>query len=430
MAATAYAVLLCFQVALVIVLVAQRGLILADPMAHSVAWWRNWGGNQRDYAYDAAVAGGALYVTGATFSLGETPEKLLLLRYEKNGTLSWNVTYGVGGYSMGRGIASDGSSLYVAGIRIDGSGARSLLLKYGLDGSLVWEREWSPGSDAKASGLAIDSSGNPYVTGYVEASLIENRAFLLKYDGDGDLTYSRVFPANGTETAWGVSVSDAVYLCGETTHNTTAVEETGVAQANALLMKVSLDGDLLWRREVKVGLDNVANAVDASQDIIVVGYSSYSNGTARALVLRYDENGEILYKDLFGNALIEDLAWGVDVAGDYTYVVGSTRSLFTDLSDATTLKLGQDDSHLWQDSYADYSLDRARGVAVGGDEIYVVGETYWRTLDMQVLVVKYESANSALPPWSSDALRLSLMALCETAQGVVTRPLPINTRGG
>src|SRR5512140_3876904 len=106
--AAAYAAILVCQIALVYILSMQRGLMLADPAAHSHAWTRTWGGDQRDYAYDAAVAGGALYVTGATFSLGETPEQLLLLRYDSNGTLSWNATYGVGGYSMGRGIVTDG----------------------------------------------------------------------------------------------------------------------------------------------------------------------------------------------------------------------------------------------------------------------------------------------------------------------------------
>jgi hypothetical protein len=408
--AVAYALLLLCQVVLSFLLVTQRGLVLADPASHTLDWRATWGGDMRDYSYDATVTDGALYVTGATYSEGETPVRLLLMRYETNGTLTWNETYGVGGYAMGRGIVSNGMSLYVAGIRIDDRGARSLLLKYDLDGRLIWEREWSPGANARASGIDLDAAGNVYVTGYVEESPVEKRTFLLKYDAEGSLAYSQVYPAEGTDTAWGLTVGDAIYICGESTINATAAEETGVAAANALLMKVSLGGDLIWRREARLGHDNVANSVYSGNGVTIAGYSSYLNGTARLLLLRYDDGGELLSQSLFGSALIEDMAWGVAGAGDYTYVVGHTRPLFTDLGDASIQKLGPRGDVLWADTYSDYSTDMGRAVAISGDDVYLVGETYWRNLNTQVLVLKYVSANAALSSTVSTALRLSPLA--------------------
>ncbi len=407
----AYAAILLCQIALVYLLASQRGLILADPAAHRLGWTRTWGSDLRDYAYDATVADGALYVTGATFKEGETPEKLLLLRYDANGTLTWNSTYGVGGFSMGRGIVTDGDYLYVAGIRITDAGARSLLIKYDLEGDVVWVREWNPGFDAKASGIAIDAFGNLYVTGYVVKSELVNNAFLLRYDSTGVLKKSSIFPTNGTETAWGLSLGDGVYICGESTLNATALGRTGVANASTILMKVSFDGDLLWRQLYREGADNVANSVIVEREIVVAGYTSYTNGTAKTLLLRYSRDGELLRSTLIGTAFIEDMAWGIEAGGDYTYIVGHTRPLFTDLSDATTLKLGPDGTYLWDETYSDYSIDRARGIAVNGNDIYIVGETYWRTKDMQVLVVKYMSANKALTPAVSRMIQLSPIAL-------------------
>jgi hypothetical protein len=402
-----YLLLLACLLASAATLHTDRRLILADPTTIGLDWKATWGGESRDYSYDAAFAGGALYVTGATYGDGIAPVSLLLLRYEENGTIAWSTTYWEGGYTMGRGIAMDGVNLYVAGIHIAGNTSYALLLKYDLDGSVVWEREWKPGPGAKASGIALDAEGNVYVTGYVQETSTENRIFLLKYGASGDLAYSRVYPANGSETAWGLTVGDAVYICGEATRDPATAEETGIPAASALLMRVDLDSDLVWRREARAGLDNVANSVTVGNGVTVAGYASYPNGTSKTLILHYRGDGTLTSTSTIGEAVIEEMAWGVAGSGDYTYVVGHARPIFSDLADASIIKLDANGSILLEHRYVDYSTDRARAVVVEGDDVYVVGETYWRDLDMQVLVIKYTSPNAALSPDVSQVLRLA-----------------------
>lgn len=406
-----YLVLLACEFILITIIVTQRGLILSDPASYQVNWTNTWGGANRDYSYDAVFSGDALFVTGASFSYGPGPLNLVLLKYSREGELIWNQTYWEGGYTMGRSAASDGGSICVSGIHIAENASYSLLLKYDLDGQPIWSREWRPEYDAKSSGVALDNAGNIYVTGYVILSPLENRGFLLKYSKEGDLLFSRVFESDGTETAWGLSVSDAVYVCGEVTHNTTTLETTGLSTANMLLRKVGLGGEMIWSRESSIGLDNVADSVLSGEGIIVAGYASYANGTAREVLLRYGRDGDLKSTQILGDSSIEDVAWDVAQAGSYTYLVGHTRNSFTDLSDASVYKLGPDGNVLWENHYSDYSIDRARAVTVDGDDVYVVGETYWRALDMQVLVRKYVSPNIALTPEESMALRLSPMIM-------------------
>jgi hypothetical protein len=402
-----YLILLASEFVLIGVLYTQRGLILSDASSFQVGWTNTCGGPYRDYAYDAVFAGDALYITGASFNYGPGPINLVLLKYSGEGEWLWNRTFWDGGYTMGRGLASDGSSVYVSGIHIAENASYSLLLKYDPDGRLLWSREWRPGPDAKSSGVALDAGGNVYVTGYVILSPFENREFLLKYGGDGSLIYSRVMDANGTETAWGLSVTDAVYICGEVTHNTTMLEKYEVATASMLLRKVSLDGDVIWSREASFGLDSVANSVDSTGDIVVGGYMMYKNETAKDVLLRYGRDGELISKKIMGVSAIEDMIWGVAETGEYTYIVGHTRLYFDDLSDAAIYKLGPGGAMLWEYYYRDYSIDRYRAVTIHGDDVYVVGETYWRNLDMQILVRKYTSPNVTLPPEEAQILRLS-----------------------
>ena len=413
-----YLILLACEFALIGAIFTQRTLILNDPSEYRVAWTDTWGGQFMDYSYDAVFSGDALFVTGASYSYGPGPINLLLMKYSGDGELIWNQTYWEGGYAMGRGLATDGASVYVSGIHIAEDAAYSLLQKYDQSGGLIWSREWRPGPDAKASGIALDPAGNIYVTGYVIESDTGNRGFLLKYSEGGDLLFSRVFGVNGTETDWGLSVGDAVYVCGEVTHNTTILEETGVPTASMLLRKVSLDGVVMWSRETSIGLDNVANSVDSAGEVVVAGYVSYTNGTSRDVLLRYSGDGDLKSTKMLGVSALGDMAWGVTQAGAYSYVVGHARPDFTDLSDLSVYKLGPDGGVLWENYYSDYSIDGARAVTVHGDDVYVVGETYWRTLDMQVLVVKLVSPNVALPPEVSHALTLSPIAVGTLLLGV------------
>ncbi|MCX6654266.1 MAG: hypothetical protein NTY03_03995, partial [Candidatus Bathyarchaeota archaeon] len=183
-----YLILLVSELTSIAILTTQQRLIQSNPSLNQIAWTKSWGGIYRDYSYDAVFVGGALFVTGASFSYGPGPVNLILLKYSQEGELVWNETYSPrsyvvwhgtastrsirseelvwdktssnGIYTMGRGVASDGASIYTSGIYIEENSAYSLLLKYDLDGQLIWGREWRPEHDAKSTGVALDEVGN------------------------------------------------------------------------------------------------------------------------------------------------------------------------------------------------------------------------------------------------------------------------------
>jgi len=55
-------------------------------------------------------------------------------------------------------------------------------------------------------------------------------------------------------------------------------------------------------------LDTVANAVDSVGDIVVAGYASYKNGTAKDVLLLYSREGDLKSSKIFGVSQIEDMA--------------------------------------------------------------------------------------------------------------------------
>jgi hypothetical protein len=421
-----YILLLGLEFASIAVLTTQQKLIKSNPSSANITWIRNWGGNYRDYAYDTVFDDGALYVTGDSYSYQSGPVNLFILKYSRDGVLAWTVIYSPTSpilasgtsqdhasrgrvevsntitldsiYTMGRGIASDGNSLYVCGICTKENSSYSLLLKLDKDGNIIWVKQWNPEHDTKSTGVALDVSGNIYVTGYVAVSASMNHGYLLKYNGEGALLFSRVFDSDYTETSWGISVSNAVYLCGEAGYNNSATNIPGLFKHNMFLTKIDFEGNLIWSKKYSSGYNNVANSVDAKQEISVAGYTKFDNGTSKIVLLRYSPEGDLRYSKIFGESNAEDVAWGIVVAGQFTYVVGHTCPYFHHPADASICKLGPDGDVLWWDYNWGEIRDRALSVTVSDDEVYVVGETFQSGVDSQVFVTKYESPNFILSP--------------------------------
>jgi hypothetical protein len=421
-----YIILLVSEFASIAILTTQQKLIQSNPSSASINWTRNWGGQYRDYAYDVTFNDGALYVTGDSYSYQGGPVNLFILKYSREGVLAWTVTYSPTSpilasetspdhangkrvevsntipldntYTMGRGVASDGNYLYICGIYTKANSSSSLLLKLDKDGQIIWEKQWNPEHDAKSTGVALDESGNIYVTGYVGSSASMNHEYILKYNGRGDLLFSKVFDSEYTETSWGISVSDAVYICGEAGYNNSATDIPGLVKHNMLLTKIDFEGNRIWSKNYSSGYNNVANSVDAGQEISVAGYTKFDNGTSKIVLLRYGSECDLRYSKIFGESNAEDVAWGIVVAGQYTYVVGHTCPYFHHPADACICKLGPDGDVLWWDYNWGEIRDRALSVTVSGDEVYVVGETYQSGVDSQVFVTKYDSPNFVLSP--------------------------------
>jgi hypothetical protein len=437
--AIVYIILLVLEFASIGVLATQQELIQSDPVSASITWTRNWGGKYRDYAYDAAFNDGALFVTGDSYSYETGPVNLFIQRYNRDGLLAWSITYSplipiqTSGrfpdharrdwmevsntinlddvYTMGRGVAVGGNSLYVSGIYTRENTSCSLLLKFDKDGHIIWERQWQPEHDAKSTGVALDGYGNVFVTGYVEVSASIHHGYLLKYNEWGDLLRSRIFDSEYTETSWGISVSDAVYLCGEAGFNSSDIDIQGITRHNMFLKKIDLEGNIIWSEKFSSGYNNVANSVDAGCEISVAGYTKFDNGTTKIVLLRYGSDGELRFSKIFGESNAEDVAWGIVVAGEFTYVVGHTCPYFHHPADACVCKLGPEGNVLWWDYNWGEIRDRALSVAVSGDEVYVVGETFQSGMDSQVFVTKYDSPNFVLSPFVISSLKLAPLVI-------------------
>jgi len=79
-----------------------------------------WGGNHDDYAWGVTRGGKFIYVVGHTFSTEPGSLKdALIMKYDSDGTLLWNVTWGGFGLDLARSTVVVEDRIYVVGITYD-----------------------------------------------------------------------------------------------------------------------------------------------------------------------------------------------------------------------------------------------------------------------------------------------------------------------
>lgn len=358
--------------------------------------WGGSSGGHGDVGWRVAVdLSGNIYVLGETGSFGAGWIDVLLLKYSPNGDLVWQKTWGGIKGDWGWGIALDPlGNIYVSGetqsfgnvyvsgeipsLGLDSSAA--YLLKYDPDGTLLWQRAWGGRENDFSLGVAVDPSGSIYVTGGTESfGAGSSDALLLKYDPDGELLWQRVWGEEGKDKCFDVAVAPSgnIYLTGYTT----SFEAAG---NDVLLLKYDPSGELLWQKtwgwkrnnDSGLGVD-----VDPLGNVFVAGTTERS-GKWEALLLKYSSDGTLLWQRTWGGEYWAD--GGFDVAVDSSgnaYVTGRCGV------DASLLKYSPNGELLWQKIWGGRRDDFGGGIAVDSSgSIYVTGGTESSSYTIQDVV--------------------------------------------
>ena len=91
-----------------------------------------------------------------------------------------------------------------------------LTRKFNPDGFLLWERTYRPASPVKATWVAADPNGGAYVVGYSWTGSNQSATgyFVLRYDADGNLTWSDVSDGIGVAVGAVADRAGNAYVTG------------------------------------------------------------------------------------------------------------------------------------------------------------------------------------------------------------------------
>lgn len=268
-------------------------------------FFKTWNGSGYAYGQGMTTIGDYIYVAGYTHGQAGPPSDIFILKYDEQGNLLWNVTWGnysIGERMDGNGIATDGNWIYVAG-NVGGL----FLLKFDQNGHLIWNVTWQVDVNAGDRGLTVNGS-SVYLTAASHDSN-GSAVLLLKYDSNGNLIWSTTWGYGNEYPEASTNYNNSIYITGRML----SMPTLPFCSRN-FLIKYDSNGTLLWERGR--GTDNCASHAITSQQGVL--YLTGENTT----MLKYDENGNLLFakKAVWQNG---KLSRGITALGNYRYICGT-----------------------------------------------------------------------------------------------------------
>jgi hypothetical protein len=306
-----------------------------------------WGGNGSDVSEGVAIAAdGSSYVVGITDSFttdqfGTPSPRIFLVKFAADGSLVWQrIWNGTTVRGLGRtGVAfgADGS-VFVTGVSTN-NGNDAVLLKFDPNGTLLWERTWGGPDSDTALAVAAAPDGSAYIAGTATSfPASSNSLFVVKFDSLGNLVWQRISDgAQGNAVA--VGPDGNVYAAGTTPRNE-------IGNFDVIALKITSDGDLVWQRTYASGevVDPRGGMTLASDGSVYLAGAIQTVKAGRAdiaaLIVKLSTDGDLLFDKQFDGRGGET-ATGVAVAPDdgTVYVAGTTTSFGAGFQDAFVLHL-------------------------------------------------------------------------------------------
>ena len=340
------------------------------------------GGSSEDRGYGIAVdSSGNYYTTGYSNSMFGT----VIIKYDSLGRIAWQrVLSGVSGTSK---IAVDSAG----NVYIIGANNGINIVKYAANGSdILWQRRLGTGYES-GNGIAVDNLGNVYIVGTIGVGTSLEEIIIVKYDTLGTFKWQQKFYAIGSykSNGRGIAVDSLgnVYVTGWHNVNT---------YYDALIIKYSTDGELLWKRSF--GGNSVhdlgnAIAVDSSGNAYITG--SFGGSNTSMMIVKYDTNGNYKWQSTIWKSQSNVVGEGIaaDSSGN-VYVTGTT---FTpggpSRYDIIIVKCDTLGGILWQRQLVNGNRNSlCAGIAINssGTSVYISGSQEL-VFDWSILIAKIPS---------------------------------------
>lgn len=396
-------------------------LITSDaPLPPTLEWNITWGGSNYDDSMGVETESSNIFITGRTNSYGVGYGDLYLAKFDTNGNLLWNETWGGTGYDVSNGISVGASDVYILGFT-DSMSATSydvVLVKYDFSGKQLWNTTWCGINFDLGTGVDVSTDGI-YIVAYTN-SIGEGGydTLIAKYDFAGILLWNTTWGFPYADMGKSIAVAaDGIFITGYTN----SIE---LWNDKVFLLKYTKTGDLLWNITWGgAGRDyGESVAVDAESVYITGSTNSFSGGDYDIFLVRYDFDGNLIWNVTWGGPN-DDSGNYVRVNNDGIYITGSTYVNATTGHDAVLLKYDFDGTLNWTLMWGGNASDAGTGVVITNESIFLTGTTYsFGAGGCDAFLVKYNYSSSGNQsevtgspiPWWSWLILSSLLVIIPT----------------
>jgi hypothetical protein len=215
-------------------------------------WTRTWGGASGiDLPADMGIdSNNQIYIAGRTMSFGAGGNDLLLLRYNPDGSLDAQRTWGGAGSESGSGISvsPDGNKIYVTANVPWGQGQGDVaLLRYNHNLNRTWTRTIGSDQPEFAGRVSQDLDGNAFFLFDSEGAGLASRTWVAgSYTPSGGQRWQRAGSDVDSQDNYGTGIT--VDPAGNVYVIDRYEEVIGSHQWN-ILFRLDNAGNLVWARQ-------------------------------------------------------------------------------------------------------------------------------------------------------------------------------------
>jgi len=327
----------------------------------NVVWKKNFGGEKGDNytsvttVFDGIVAVGASlegsFNTGDWMGIsGKGNADAIIVKYNNIGNVVWKRNFGGKDHDLfssvttvSDGIVAVGQSYGRSfdtgdweGVSAKGGEIDAIIVKFDHTGNVIWKKNfggngWTDSyycvtamdDGIVAVGISYaDSFGNGDWEGIPGKGGVD--AIVVKYDHTGNVIWKKNFGGSGGDAFNSLTtVSDGIVAVGYSFINSDGDWQgfTKKGSLDAIIVKFDHVGDVLWKNNFGGNFtDRFESVTEVSDGVIIVGvsgektfgsgdwegvsghYSGTEMGTTDAIIVKYDNTGNVVWKKNFGGA--------------------------------------------------------------------------------------------------------------------------------
>jgi hypothetical protein len=249
-----------------------------------------------------------------------------VVRTDAEGKLLWNITLGGEEIDKLFSVVKTQDGFMLAGLTYSfGNGSQVWVVKTDANGNVAWNKTYGGAGEDAGRAIASTEDNHYVVVGYTNSMGNGDYDFLLlKIDASGNLVWSKTY--GGTQ-------SDKAYAVMGTTGGCVAVGDTrskGAGDNDAWIVKVDLDGDLIWDKTVGGEGFDMPNCATVSNygGYLAGGFTfSFGNGERDFWLFKIDDQGNVPWSCTVGRSEYEEAYAALETAENEFVMAGWTNSI-------------------------------------------------------------------------------------------------------
>ena len=333
-------------------------------------WQKHFGGSKDDKALDIIqTLGGDFIILGSSessdldVSENAGSKDFWLVKLSNNGILLWEKSFGFLGEDYGTTLleTKDGGFLITGVLDVSASngqgnakstitnhaGGDYWVLKTNNLGALEWSRYFGGSFTEIPLGIVETDNHNYIIVGSSDSNdfnISNNKGsydfWMTKIATDGSLLLEKTFGGSEIDEASAIiAANDGNFIIVGNTRSADKDVSKNNGAADIWILKVSAEGNLIWEKTIGGSSFEVAKAIYKTQDngFLIAGSSrSLDNGFQNkgqndALILKINENGNLLWQKTFGGSEIDFLYDVVELNNKSIIAVGESSSSDQDI---------------------------------------------------------------------------------------------------